>query len=504
MKLFLPVRCPYCSGSMVYRITSRSLVCESCSVKLSPGELEKAAASKIRHDNHHDSASDNDVSPEDEALTGITGGFGSTAVCPACGGSLAVSGKPRPLSVCPECGVAAPWSASFLASGLPDIVLPFEKDKNAFLAALRNRARDKIFVPERFLRKLAKADLRAVYLPFWISNVDVSGAALYLGEKVRPHIGDKWIHEVYECHAEGARNYAAVPQNASRDISDQTARILEPFDFSKSCPFSPALLAGLYGGDCDRNARKCFKSTGERAAGSFENFLLQPENFQFLKIEKLVSSPVPAAMTYALLPFWIADVAWDDHPYRFVMNGQTGKLTGNYPVSHGRFVLCELSTWLLSGAGALELFGIYRHERGMLFLMLLLLFTATAGFFRVVSVRYLFFGKTASLISSAVMAGIAVFLIADAFWLFRSYPAVLVVFGLVCYLLAGMWCGIILAGSFVGADIPVIRRECDYCENKAGSVAGFRDNRLLYTRKHPNESLIGGRDGGPGRTPGRF
>ncbi len=501
MKPSSPVTCPCCSGGMFYRIAARSLVCDSCSMKLSPGELQDLLAAKGRQENHGRSASGK-TNPsgadyrKDEAFAGISGWFGSGAVCPSCGAGLAVPEKNSPPSCCPECGIPVPFTESFLKSGLPDIVIPFEKEERAFLSAFRKRARDKIFVPERFVREAAKADLRAVFIPFWICDVNISGTVSYLAETVKPHIGNDWIHDVYECHAAGSRKYVRVPQNAGSDISDRTARIMEPFDFSRAVPFSSAWISGLYTGACDRNAHKCFKSVGERAAGSFEDILTEPEKYQFLKTEKSDITPVPARMRYALLPFWIADFTWDGHTHRFVMNGQTGKLSGNYPASYGRFALCEFSTWLLSGAGALELFGIYRHERGMQFLMLLLLFAATAGFFRAISVKYLFFGRTVSLVSAAVMTGLAFFLISESFWIFRTYPAPLVVFGLLCYLMAGMWFGIILAGSFVSADIPCIRRECDYCESKDGNSAISRNNRLLYTRKYSEVSLIGGRDGG--------
>ena len=41
---------------------------------------------------------------------------------------------------------------------------------------------------------------------------------------------------------------------------------------------------------------------------------------------------------YALLPVWILNTKWEDKDFLFAMNGQTGKLVGNLPVSTKRVV----------------------------------------------------------------------------------------------------------------------------------------------------------------------
>ena len=40
---------------------------------------------------------------------------------------------------------------------------------------------------------------------------------------------------------------------------------------------------------------------------------------------------------YAMLPVWMLHTKWKGKDYLFSMNGQTGKLTGDLPVSWGRF-----------------------------------------------------------------------------------------------------------------------------------------------------------------------
>ena len=40
---------------------------------------------------------------------------------------------------------------------------------------------------------------------------------------------------------------------------------------------------------------------------------------------------------YALMPVWTLRTKWQGKDYLFMMNGQTGKMVGDLPVSYGKF-----------------------------------------------------------------------------------------------------------------------------------------------------------------------
>ena len=43
------------------------------------------------------------------------------------------------------------------------------------------------------------------------------------------------------------------------------------------------------------------------------------------------------AVHYALLPVWLLNTKWQGKDFLFAMNGQTGKLVGDLPMSWGKF-----------------------------------------------------------------------------------------------------------------------------------------------------------------------
>ncbi len=51
-----------------------------------------------------------------------------------------------------------------------------------------------------------------------------------------------------------------------------------------------------------------------------------------------ISSLKRGKVHYALLPVWILNTRWEGKDFLFAMNGQTGKLVGNLPVSTKRVI----------------------------------------------------------------------------------------------------------------------------------------------------------------------
>lgn len=42
-------------------------------------------------------------------------------------------------------------------------------------------------------------------------------------------------------------------------------------------------------------------------------------------------------VSYALMPVWMLSTKWNGKNYLFAMNGQTGRLIGDLPISKGKF-----------------------------------------------------------------------------------------------------------------------------------------------------------------------
>lgn len=51
-----------------------------------------------------------------------------------------------------------------------------------------------------------------------------------------------------------------------------------------------------------------------------------------LKLQAPISAFPGGKIRYALLPIWMLNIKYGDKSYRYAINGQTGKVAGDYPV----------------------------------------------------------------------------------------------------------------------------------------------------------------------------
>ena len=136
----------------------------------------------------------------------------------------------------------------------------------------------------------------------------------------------------------GSVTFKKIPVDASSKMPDENMDSIEPFDYQALKPFSNAYLPGFLADQYDVSVEQSASRADTRCKASCESALRStvtgyttctPET-QTVRIRR-------GQVQYALLPVWMLHTKWKGKDYLFSMNGQTGKLTGDLPVSWGRF-----------------------------------------------------------------------------------------------------------------------------------------------------------------------
>lgn len=108
---------------------------------------------------------------------------------------------------------------------------------------------------------------------------------------------------------------------------------IEPFDYSAMVDFHTAYLSGFLADKYDVEAKEGEGRIRQRVEQSFEE-MVQSSLLGYASVfptgKQLRVSPKNAR--YVLLPVWLLNTRYRDKVYTFIMNGQTGKLTGSLPV----------------------------------------------------------------------------------------------------------------------------------------------------------------------------
>ena len=176
-----------------------------------------------------------------------------------------------------------------------------------------------------------------MYVPFWLFDADVSASATFRAETdYVTETSDETITEtrIYSCHRSGTMSFHAVPADGSHRMDDNYMESIEPFDFSALIPFSPAYLAGHLADKYDVDAKASAPRIDRRVRTSAVSILADTVkgyhrrsldgNAQIAKRD--------GAERYAMVPVWILTTRYENQPYTFMMNGQTGKVVGSLPI----------------------------------------------------------------------------------------------------------------------------------------------------------------------------
>ena len=121
--------------------------------------------------------------------------------------------------------------------------------------------------------------------------------------------------------------------DGSTKMEDVFMESIEPFDYSQMVPFETSYLTGYLADKYDVPSENGQERIRQRVNQSVEDNLqssllgfatVVPTNRQ-LQIQN-------SKAKYVLLPVWMLNTKYNGKIYTFAMNGQTGKMTGSFPV----------------------------------------------------------------------------------------------------------------------------------------------------------------------------
>ena len=121
--------------------------------------------------------------------------------------------------------------------------------------------------------------------------------------------------------------------DGSQKMDDAFMESIEPFDYSRMVDFDTAYLSGYLADKYDVPSEDGKERIRQRVDQSIED-QLQSSLLGYatvLPIGKNLRVSHSKAR-YVLLPVWILNTRYQEKIYTFAMNGQTGKMTGDFPV----------------------------------------------------------------------------------------------------------------------------------------------------------------------------
>lgn len=328
-------QCPACMGPLHFSGETGKLHCDYCGGQYDPAEIEQLYQKKEEAAEAAFGAAA-DI-PEEYSWTPE----GMRAYrCPSCGAEV-VCDETTAATACPYCGNPTVVPGQFGGMLKPDYIIPFRLDKAAAISALKTYYKGKKFLPKAFSTGNHIAEIQGVYVPFWLFDGTANGFIRADAQLIRTWTeGDYEITETeeYKVTRKGEAEFQRIPVDGSTKMPDAHMDSIEPFDYTALTSFSTAYLPGFLAEkyDVDKNASQ--SRAAERMedslcgllSGTIEGYSAHQITGQHIQAQKVEAK-------YALLPVWMLHTKWQNRDYLFAMNGQTGKLIGDLPVSKWKF-----------------------------------------------------------------------------------------------------------------------------------------------------------------------
>jgi len=272
-----------------------------------------------------------------------------TAVkCNACGASITLQPNVT-ADQCPYCAsniVVKSGSTSKLLK--PKSLLPFKIEKDSAAESFRNWMHKLWFAPSDLKSKAEKGKMEGIYVPYWTYDANTQswytgerGVYYYETESYTTTENGKTVtktRQVRKTHwtpvsGHVYNNFDDVLVVASHSLPRKYTDRLEPWNLKELLPYNDQYLSGFRSETYQIDVAEGFEEAKGKMQPVIQNTIRHDIGSNEQRIHSVKTRYDDVTFKHTLLPVWISSYRYRDKVYRFVINGQTGKVKGERPYS---------------------------------------------------------------------------------------------------------------------------------------------------------------------------
>jgi hypothetical protein len=214
-----------------------------------------------------------------------------------------------------------------------------KKDAEVILFSVeRNQAKEKfngwikkgLFKPSDITRSFREKEFDGAYIPFFKITADARSTwngrdKVVIREATDTEPAEYDYKDRRGEHSKNYKDYVAATKGLKQPEVDN----ILPFDDNDSKPYDRQLLMGF------KTENPVIKqdnaeNTGKERVKNFERNECSRDVDELLNIDTVISN---LKSKLIMLPIWILVYTYNNEPYRVLINGQSGKISGQKPVS---------------------------------------------------------------------------------------------------------------------------------------------------------------------------
>ena len=333
--------CDQCGADLSFAPGQTELVCGHCGhvqrITASPEPDRKQALGEL--DLH---AALRNALP-DRAMVTVR-----TTSCPSCGAQVEFDGTTH-ATRCPFCASPVVVDTGSQRQIKPQAVVPFVLTEAQARASMTDWLGGLWFAPNGLQEYARKGrSLSGIYVPYW--TFDAATRSRYSGQRGdayyetrtvtvqvngRNEQRQEQVRKIRWSRASGtvARVFDDVLVMAATSLPRGHADGLEPWDLSALVPYRPDYLAGFQAEGYTVALDAGHGIARDKMAVVIDQDVRRDIGGDEQRVDSINTDFSRETFKHILLPVWMAAYKYSGKSYRFIVNGQTGKVQGERPYS---------------------------------------------------------------------------------------------------------------------------------------------------------------------------
>lgn len=339
--------CPTCGGKMGFDPASGVLKCQYCNTvkEIEIGETE------IIENPFHEALADGARSWSDDDIKAVS--------CKNCGAELIFESHSK-AQFCNYCGSSHISEHAPEKTIPPGYLIPFSIDERSAFERFKLWIKKRWFAPNALKTAHQNDRILGTYVPFWtfdtqtFNRYTAERGDYYYVTKTRTVNGKTETYQERHTrwrHVSGDYNrfFDDVLVSASNKIDEKTLDKIDDFNLDALVSYKSDFLSGFFAERYSIPLEQGWingKNIIDNNLSAEIRRVIGGDEVRFLKIESHYDD---LRYKHILCPVWISSYQFNGKAFNFMINGQTGKVEGDYPKSGVKIGLAILAGILIVG-----------------------------------------------------------------------------------------------------------------------------------------------------------
>ncbi|BBH23022.1 hypothetical protein Back11_43670 [Paenibacillus baekrokdamisoli] len=267
--------------------------------------------------------------------------------CSNCSGEMLLPAT-QTAAVCGFCGSPKVLPQGNPGSIRPESLIPFQISRDQAAQAFNLWRKGKWFIPNQFKKRSVNSNLNGIYVPYWTfdTNTDSSYKAEVGVYHYRDETRTRVVNGKSETYTERVRytvwhwtngNYEQFYDDMLIPASEQYDSILlqklNDFELDQLTPYKPEYLSGFIAERYTVSLEAGWEQAKSRVDTKLESEIRSEIGGDEIRKLDIRTRYIDRTYKHILLPVWIANYMYKNNRYRYMVNGESGSVTGYVPRS---------------------------------------------------------------------------------------------------------------------------------------------------------------------------